>query len=149
MADGTSAVVASGLSLSIGWATAGGGFHFGLSTAGLGAKGGDGAPKAPLPCKAAIRSFKLPPPLVMLSLASEADIAPIAFNEGEAARSVDLEEGEDGGDGTGTVGFQEALPVGRGAGGLWTVDAGVEEVSKAAILSRKEPGLGLWGGGEG
>jgi hypothetical protein len=82
----------------------------------------------------------------MLSLASEADIAPVAFEEGEAAWSIVLEEGEDGGDGT--FGFQ-AEGLGRGAGGLCTADAGVAEVSNAAILSRKEPGLGLWGGGEG
>ena len=104
-------------SLSIGLATAGGGFHLGFSSAGLGARGGDGAPKAPFPCKAAIRSFKLPPPLVMLSLASEADIAPVALNGGEAEWSVFLEDGEDGGDVA--FGFQDANPegLGRGAGG--------------------------------
>jgi hypothetical protein len=59
---------------------------------------------------------------------------------------MDLEEGEDGGDGT--FGFQDANPegLGRGAGGgLWPTDAGA--VSNAAILSRKEPGLGFGGGG--
>ena len=71
-----------------------------------------------------------------------------AFNEGEAAWSVDLEEGEDGGDGT--FGFQDANPGGldRGAGGFWAVDTGaVAEFSNAAILARKEPGLGIEGGG--
>ena len=138
-------------SLSMGLATAGGGFHLGFSIAGLGARGGDGAPKAPFPCKAAIRSFKLPPPFVMLSLASEADIAPVALNGGEAAWSVVLEDGEVGGDCA--FGFQDANPegLGRGAGGgLWPADGGAEaEDSKAAILSRKEPGLGFWEDGEG
>jgi hypothetical protein len=96
-----------------------------------------------------MRSFKLPPPFVMLSLASEADIAPVAFKGGEAACSVVLEDGEDGGDGT--FGFQDANPegLGRGAGGgLWPADVGgVDEDSNAAILSRKEPGLGFWEGG--
>lgn len=78
-------------------------------------------------------------------------MAPVAFNGGEEACSVDLEEGDGGGDGT--FGFQDANPegLGRGAGGgLWPVDAGVEaEDSNAAILSRKEPGLGFWEDGEG
>lgn len=79
----------------------------------------------------------------MLSLASDADIVP-AFNDGEAAWSMVLEEGEDGGDGT--FGFQDANPdgLGRGGGGLCSTDAGA--VSNAAILSRKEPGLGFGGG---
>ena len=129
------------LSLSVGAATAGGGFHLGFSAAGLGAKGGDGAPKAPLPCKAAIRSFKLPP-LVMLSLASAADIVP---DEREAVLSRVLEEGEDGGDGT--FGFQDANPEGLGRGaGTCPVEGTVADFSKAAILSRKEPGFGLGGG---
>lgn len=86
----------------------------------------------------------------MLSLASEADIAPVAFNGGEEAWSVDLEDGEDGGDGT--FGFQDAPAnpegLGRGAGGgLWA--GAVAEDSNAAILSRKEPGLGFWEDGEG
>jgi len=56
-----------------------------------------------------------------------------------------LEEGEDGGEGT--FGFQ-ALGLGRGGGGACPVDAGVvadADFSKAAILSRKEPGFGLGG----
>jgi hypothetical protein len=47
----------------------GGGFHFGFSVVGLG--GGFADPKPPLPCKAAMRSFKLIP-CPMLSLASAA-----------------------------------------------------------------------------
>lgn len=64
---------------------------------------------------------------------------------------MDLEEGEEGGDGP--FGFQEANPEGLGriaGGGLWPADAGaVAEDSKAAILSRKEPGFGFWEDGEG
>ena len=60
-----------------------------------------------------------------------------------------LEEGEDGGEGT--FGFQVANPegLGRGAGADCPVAAaGVADFSKAAILSRKEPGFGF-GGGDG
>ena len=64
---------------------------------------------------------------------------------------MDLEDGEGGGDGT--LGFQDANPEGLGrgtGGGLWPAEAGVVAVdSKAAILSRKEPGLGFWEDGEG
>ena len=58
-----------------------------------------------------------------------------------------LEEGEDGGDGA--FGFQDANPegLGRGGGGACPADAVVvADFSKAAILSRKEPGFGLGGG---
>ena len=81
----------------------------------------------------------------MLSLASEADIDPVDLNEEGVALSTLLEEGDDGGDGA--FGFQEANPCGFGRGtgaGPTGVDA-VADFSKAAILSRMEPGFGLGG----
>ena len=116
----------------------GGGFHFGFSVVGLG--GGLAGPKPPLPCKAAIRSFKLIPCPMMLSLASVADMELFA----EVTCSLSLFAGEGGGEGC--FGFQETFPgLGRVGGGF---DGVVEEdcFSKAAILSRNEPIF--FGGGD-
>lgn len=76
----------------------------------------------------------------MLSFASEADIPPVL-------RST-VEESPPGctDDGDGALGFHDTGPgFGRGTG----AGPGVETFvgfSKAAILSRKEPGLGFAGG---
>lgn len=85
----------------------------------------------------------------MLSLASDADIPPI-FAGGDDACSVDVVPvaaagGEFGGDGT--LGFQVAKPAGfgRGAGAGPGAGAADADFSKAAILSRSEPGFGFGG----
>lgn len=115
----------------------GGGFHFGFSVVGLG--GGLAGPKPPLPCKAAMRSFKLMP-CPILSLASAVDMELFAG----VTRSLSLFDGEDGGEGC--FGFHEMFPgLGRVGGGDDVL--GVEDCfSKAAILSRSEPIF--FGGGD-
>lgn len=82
----------------------------------------------------------------MLSFASDADIPPallLALRSDEASAA----EGDDGG--VGSLGFHEIPPgLGRSAGagpGRGPVPAGF---SKAAILSRRDPGFGF-GGGDG
>lgn len=81
----------------------------------------------------------------MLSLASDADIPP-ALADDDAA-SVLPADGDEGGDGT--LGFQEEKPAGFGRGaGAGAGAAADADFSKAAILSRREPGFGF-GGGEG
>jgi hypothetical protein len=134
---------------SVDFGIVGGGFHLGFSDEGRG--GGDveplapGAPNAPRPCKAAIRSLRLPP-MPILSLASVADMPLVR----RAAISSDvvvvaLGLGELGG--LGDFGFQLAPPgLGRGTGAGGGGDAG-PLFSKAAIRSLREPGLGLVGGG--
>lgn len=76
----------------------------------------------------------------MLSFASDADIPPAFLSDGAGTFPAD---GDDGGDGT--LGFHEIPPgLGRGAGGPGAgPPAGF---SNAAILSRKDPGLGFGGG---
>lgn len=136
--------ISSSSSSSGGEATGGGGFHLGFSTAGFGATGGEGAPKAPLPCKAAILSFKLPP-LPILSFASEADIPPPDFCSRLTEDSSVGAAGESGG--VGCFGFHETWPPGFGRG---ATDGGAldgVDFSKAAIRSRKEPGFGFSCGG--
>jgi hypothetical protein len=122
--------------------TGGGGRHFGLSRAGFGTSaGGEGAPKAPFPCNAAIRSRRLPA-LEMLSRASETD-KPL---EDFPLRSSDDPASPTGCCGEGGRGFHATGPgLGRGCDGTGGVCGGVVAlvVSKAAILSRRDPGFGF------
>lgn len=87
---------------------------------------------------------------MILSLASDADIPPIFAGGGDDACSADVvavagADGEVGGDGT--LGFQVAKPAGFGRGPGAGPGAGADDAdfSKAAILSRSEPGFGFGG----
>ena len=116
----------------------------GLSPVGLGG-GGAGTPpaapgnppKPPLPCKAAIRSFRLTPRPI-LSFASDADI-PLAAGFLSAFGSTDDRGGEDGGD-IG-LGFHWTPPAGLGRGGGGAGVGAGPLFSNAAIRSRREPTL--------